>query len=99
MTGDNSLKIHRTTNESEKSFFLNSDMFNIVKNKSPVEILEYIKTHSPISIWDLSKKLEVNRNQLYYLLRNFEFAGLIKSRLRVNKSNHKVRMIYYNLKK
>ena len=83
---------------SDQTFFSNSDMFNIAKNVSSTEILEFIKNKYPISIWDISKKLDINRNQLYYVLRNLEFAGVIKSKIVVNENNRNVRMIYYNKK-
>lgn len=75
------------------------DMFNPYKKAHPTEVLDFIKNNSPISIWDLCKKLELNRNTAYFLLRDFEFSGLIKSKIKTNKDNRRVRMIYYNKKK
>lgn len=85
-------------NPKQNAFFSNPRMFSIHKKVNPTEVLEFIKVNSPISIWDLSKKLNINRNTIYYLMRDLEFAGLIYSKLKINKSNHRVRMIYYNKK-
>jgi len=83
----------------EEGFFKNPDMFNVYKKTNPVEVLEFIKLNSPISIWDLTKKLDINRNTLYSILRDFQFSGLIRSELITNEHNRHVRMIYYNKNK
>lgn len=87
------------TNNTNNEFFSNLNMFNISENSNRTDILEYIKTHSPISIWDLVKQLKINRNTLYFAIRDFEFAGLIKTKLKMSKQNRKVRIIYYNQSK
>jgi predicted transcriptional regulator len=79
----------------EKDFFSNGDMFKVSKKTNPAEVLEFIKSNTPISVWDICKKLNLNRNTAYYLLRDLEFAGLISSKLKVNEHNRKVRIVYY----
>jgi len=77
---------------------VNSKLFNPYKNANPTELIEIIKTYSPINIWDILKKIKINRNTLYFMLRDFEFAGLIKTRMKINEHNRKIRLIYYNQK-
>jgi predicted ArsR family transcriptional regulator len=71
---------------------------NINENLPSAEILDYIKEHYPINIWDIAKAFNINRNQLYFLLRDFQTAGLVQSKMAVNKNNRMIRMIYYNEK-
>ena len=86
------------TNTSGSPFFYNSHVFNPHQKLNATELLEFIKSNSPITIWDICKKLELNRNTVYFMLRDFEFAGLIYSHVSKNKSNRYVRTIYYNKK-
>lgn len=84
---------------TDKDFFSNTNKFTLFKNVNPNEVLAYLKTHSPISIYDLGKQLNLNKNTLYYLLRHFEFLGVTYSKLKINKHNRQVRLIYFNNKK
>jgi len=79
-----------------KTFFSKSDMFKVSKKVNPAEVLEFIKGASPVSVWIICKKLELNRNTAYYLIRDLEFAGLIYTKLKTNEHNRKVRIVYYN---
>jgi len=83
-----------TTNDN----YANPDVLDTAKNINRTDILEYINSNSPISIWDLAKQFKINRNMLYFILRDFQFAGLIKTKLKINESNKQLRMIYYNKK-
>jgi len=86
-------------NQSQKDFSCNSEVFNMTKNVDRADILEYIKAHNPISIWDLAKEFKINRNILYNILRDFAYSGLIKTRIRTSKNKKRARYIYYNSKK
>ncbi len=79
-------------------FFSNTILFNTYNKINPVRVLEYIKSHTPITIWDLSKDLEINRNTLYYFLRDLELTGVIRTKISINKKNRAVRLVYYNKK-
>jgi len=98
MEGNSSLKRYVSTNQSQKDFFCNSDMFSLFQNVNPNEVLSIIKEYKEISIYDLEKKSKVNRNTLYYLLRHLEFIGITKSKLKINKHNRTVRLISINKK-
>lgn len=76
----------------------NLDMFDITKSIDKIRLLEFIKQNSPVSIWDISKRLNINRNSLYFILRNFQYAGLITSKIRM-KSHRPTRIIYYKKKR
>lgn len=82
--------------DSKETFFCKSNMFSLFQNVNPNDILKCISKYEPISIYDLEKKTGVNRNTLYYLLRHLEFVGIIKSKVKINQSNRKVRLIYIN---
>ncbi len=85
------------TDTTKKEFINNPAVFNTNKNLSSDEVLKLIEANSPISIWDISKQLNINRNQLYILLRDFSNANLIKTKM-VTRNNNLIRMIYYNKK-
>jgi hypothetical protein len=57
-------------------------------------ILDYIRNHSGLSMWDLSKALNMPSSTLYYKLRDLEFSGVIYSKIIVNGQNRTVRLLY-----
>ena len=76
----------------------NLDRFTLFKNINPNEVIDYIKLHSPISLYNLHKELGLNKNLIYYLIRHFEFLGVVYTKLKINDSNRKIRLVYYNKK-
>jgi predicted transcriptional regulator len=62
-------------------------------------LLDYIREHQPVSMWAISKSLEIPNSSLYYRLRDLEFAGVIFSKIITNDKNRQVRMIYSSSKK
>lgn len=84
---------------SNKDFSFDSDMFSISQKFNPTEVLEFIQKYPKgVSMYDISKEMKINRNTLYYFLRNLEFSGVIKSKLKINENNRRVRLIFYNKK-
>jgi len=51
-----------------------------------VEIYEQIKKLQPISLYGLHKRLKVSYNTILYLVRDYEFAGLLKTKLKLEGS-------------
>lgn len=58
------------------------------------EIVDYIKEHQPITLWELSKAKGIPNSTLYYKIRDLEFAGLIFSKIVLNDKNRNVRVLY-----
>lgn len=97
--------MEKQDNSTNKNFFLNRNPSGIFENKSEEKvgevnlIIDKIREKSPISVWDLAKELEISHSKLYYILRDLEFAGVIYSKVRLNKNNRSARMIYISNKK
>lgn len=84
----------------DKTFFLKENLSNIssIKSEERVQeintLIDFIRKHSPISIWDLAKQTKHSHSKLYYILRDLEFAGVVHSKIQLNKNNRSVRMVY-----
>lgn len=83
-------------NSTQKCISTNPNRFTLFKNVNINEVLEFIKNNSPLSLYDLNKKLGLNKNLIYYLIRHLEFLGIVYTKLKVNQSNRKIRLVYYN---
>ena len=83
----------------QKTLFCNPGAFEGLLGVDKTAILEVIRKKSPISIRSLNKEFKIDANSLYHILRDFSYAGLIKTRIRTNKNKKSERFIYYNLKK
>lgn len=85
---------------SNKTFFSNGDPSNTFQKRTVERVTEvnnlidFIRKHSPISIWDLGKETGISHSKLYYLLRDLEFSGVIYSKILTNEKNRVVRMVY-----
>lgn len=85
-----------------KTFSFNSDPSNTFQRRTVERVTEvnnlidFVRKHSPISIWDLGKETGISHSKLYYLLRDLEFSGVIYSKILTNEKNRVVRMIYIN---
>lgn len=84
----------------ESDFFCKNNPSNIFLNQSKERIeevnllIDKIRELSPISIWDLCKKVSMSRSKLFYLIRDLEFAGVIFTRILLNKNNRSSRIIF-----
>lgn len=77
-------------------FFKQKDIPNISLNDeirlrgkrvSRNEILDFIKKNAPITKYELSKKLRIAYTTIYSIIREFEFAGLIKTKIVLGDNN------------
>lgn len=48
----------------------------------------------PISLWDLSKELHMPNSTIYYIIRDLEFANMVKTRISISKNNRAIRIVY-----
>ena len=85
---------------NESPIFLNSNQSNIYKNKTEEKVREInfiineIRNHSPIAMWDLCSLVSVSHSKLYYVIRDLEFAGVVYTKVKLNKNNRSSRMVY-----
>lgn len=100
--GENTPKINSSDVSSKKDFFSQNNPSNIFLNKAEEKttevnsLIDEIRKSSPISIWDLGEKLKgiMSPSKLYYLIRDLEFAGVVFTKVKLNKNNRSSRMIY-----
>jgi len=92
--------MHESTNLPTDDFFLKGNPSNIFLNKSQERVdevnfvIDFLRKKSPISLWDLSKEIQMSHSKLYYLIRDLEFAGVVFTKIRLNENNRSVRLVY-----
>lgn len=87
--------------ETERPKSLPEPIISISKDKqghnklNRDEILAALKKIAPISLYSGAKRLGINYMSLTYAVRDFEKAGLLKTRVKLDQYNRAVRIIYF----
>ena len=90
---DNQKKVNKSCDLSkdnhsneQNSFFKELEVLNTcnIPDRAKEErglFLDKIRELAPICISELARELKCSRSKLYYVLRDFEFAGLVESKV------------------
>lgn len=97
---DKNLNVSKEDNSSDKdnSFFkekgmLNTTNFGSNKKSERVMILDRIRELAPMCISKLARELKISRSKIYYIVRDFEFAGVVETKLILQDDNTTKRIV------
>jgi len=103
---NNHPEIHKKQKIHNISPKVKNNIFNIYKNDRSIhqnirsngkidrnKVLNYIRGHSPINIYELAKDLKINYNSAWSIVKGFEIAGLIIISDKTSDKNRKMKMV------
>ena len=83
-------------NPNHNPFFKKEDINNI-SQKEPktyskaelnrIKVFKYIEEHEPITIYKISKELEIAYTTVSYIVRDLIFSGVVSEQVKINENN------------